>query len=79
MNFGKYLGYSNKPCPNCGRLRLENFENGLQVCEKCGWCPQEGSYVSPFDQYEESDIISPELHIGPWVIDDHGWRFKGNP
>ena len=54
MNFGKYLGYSSESCPNCGRLRLENYENGKQVCEKCGWCPQDQAYISPFDQYEDN-------------------------
>lgn len=44
-NFGACLGYASEPCPNCGRVRLENFENGKQVCEKCNWCPQINNYV----------------------------------
>ena len=43
--YGKWLGYSSDPCPNCGRVRLERYENGKEVCEKCGWCPQENRYV----------------------------------
>lgn len=34
---GKYLGYSEKPCNNCGRVRVERYENGDEICEKCGW------------------------------------------
>jgi hypothetical protein len=26
----------------------------------------------------ETVAISPELHIGPWIIDDHGWRYSGS-
>ncbi len=54
--FGLCLGYSNKPCPACGRYRLENYENGKQVCEKCGWCPQENAYV------DRERMYPPELH-----------------
>lgn len=43
------------PCPNCGRYRLENYENGKQVCEKCNWCPQENDYVDLYNlELEES-------------------------
>ena len=43
--WGKYLGYSSERCPNCGRVRLENYENGKQICEKCQWSPQEQRYI----------------------------------
>lgn len=49
MGWGKYLAYSNMPCPNCGRYRLERYENGKSVCEKCQYSPEEGRYVD----YEE--------------------------
>lgn len=59
-NFGKCLGYDREPCPNCGRLRLENYENGKQVCEKCMWCPQDNEYKSERDIYgEEDESLSP--------------------
>lgn len=48
-NFGKRIGYSNTPCPNCGRYRLENYENGKQVCEKCSWCPQDKKFIDRDD------------------------------
>jgi len=35
---GKILGYTDKECPNCGRLRVEKFECGKEICEKCHWC-----------------------------------------
>lgn len=53
--WGKYLGYSADPCPNCGRYRLERYENGKEVCEKCGWCPQDGEYVDRERMYAEED------------------------
>ena len=55
--WGKRIGYSPEPCPNCGRFRLEYYENGKQVCEKCEWCPQEGRYVDLDEIYppEEYD------------------------
>ena len=43
--WGKCLGYVNRPCPSCGRVRLEAYENGKEVCQKCGWCPQDGEYI----------------------------------
>jgi ribosomal protein L37AE/L43A len=49
MAWGKWLRYSNRPCPSCGRYRLELYENGKSCCEKCDWSPEEGRYV----EYEE--------------------------
>lgn len=43
--FGECLGYTGTPCPSCGRYRLERYENGNEVCEKCKWCPQLNRYV----------------------------------
>jgi ribosomal protein L37AE/L43A len=45
IEFGKCLGYSGDPCPICGRFRLERYENGKEICEKCGWCPQNCEFV----------------------------------
>lgn len=41
---GKLIGYTSEPCPNCGRLRVERYESGLEICEKCNWCEQTKSY-----------------------------------
>ena len=43
-SIGKLIGYTGKPCPNCGRLRVERYESGLEICEKCNWCEQTKSY-----------------------------------
>ncbi|MEK4493979.1 hypothetical protein NYE44_30470 [Paenibacillus sp. FSL L8-0493] len=34
---GKEIGYTGEECGKCGRVRVMLFENGDQVCEKCGW------------------------------------------
>lgn len=55
ISWGKRLGfYSGRACPECGRVRLESYENGKEICEKCGWCPQENRYVF------EDEINPPE-------------------
>lgn len=41
---GKLVGYTGNHCPNCGRLRVERYESGLEICEKCNWCEQTKSY-----------------------------------
>lgn len=60
MDYGKCLGYSETPCPNCGRLRLEQYESGKDICEKCYWCPQEQRYVESYsllNLIEDNDIL----------------------
>lgn len=51
--FGKCLGYLNTPCPNCGRYRLELYENNKSVCEKCEWCVEDEEYVDVYAEYEK--------------------------
>jgi ribosomal protein L37AE/L43A len=53
--YGKWLGYSSEPCPNCGRFRLEQYENGKEVCEKCEWCPQDQGYVDRNKMYPDGE------------------------
>ena len=43
-SIGKLVGYTGNKCPNCGRLRVERYESGLEICEKCNWCEQTKSY-----------------------------------
>lgn len=60
MDYGKCLGYSETLCPNCGRQRLERYESGKDICEKCHWCPQEQRYVesdSLLNLIEDNDIL----------------------
>lgn len=51
--WGACLGYTGEPCPNCGRIRLEKYENGKRVCEKCGWCPEDQEYIDYDNMYRE--------------------------
>lgn len=62
-NWGKCLGYTGKPCPNCGRVRLERYDNGKEVCEKCEWCPQEGRYIDREEMYAEATHADHELIV----------------
>lgn len=58
--WGKCLGYTGTPCPNCGRYRLERYECGKEICEKCEWCPQEQRYVDwkeTYEEIEENEIL----------------------
>lgn len=41
---GKSLGYTGEECQNCGRIRVEAFENGLEICDKCNWSKQLNGY-----------------------------------
>jgi len=34
---GAYLGYISSECTQCGRVRVEEYENGDKICEKCNW------------------------------------------
>jgi len=43
-SIGELVGYTGETCPNCGRLRVERYESGLEICEKCNWCEQTKSY-----------------------------------
>lgn len=56
-DWGKYLGYTGTPCPNCGRYRLEHYENGKERCEKCAWCPQENRYIEDEEFYEDDEFF----------------------
>lgn len=43
-NKWKLIGYTGEECKNCGRVRVELFENGAKICEKCGWNEAEEEY-----------------------------------
>ena len=54
--FGKRLKYTGTPCPNCGRYRLELYENNKRVCEKCNWCVEDEEYVDVWEEWEEDQL-----------------------
>lgn len=33
----KTIEYVNNECVKCGRVRVELYENGHLICEKCNW------------------------------------------
>lgn len=43
------LYYLETECPNCGRLRVEHWSNGKDICEKCLWCIQDEDYYWEID------------------------------
>lgn len=51
---GNLIGYISNPCPNCGRIRVEKYENGELRCEKCEWDLTKNEY-EPFEWVEESE------------------------
>ena len=53
--FGECNGYTGKPCPSCGRYRLERYANGNEVCEKCNWCPQLNRYVEDDELFPDEE------------------------
>ena len=38
------LHYVDADCPNCGRHRVELWNNGKHICEKCHWCIEDKKY-----------------------------------
>ena len=43
------IKYDNKECVKCSRLRVEIYQSGIKVCEKCGTDQNTGEYVE--DRY----------------------------
>lgn len=43
-SMGECKGYIETACPNCGRMRVEHWECGKDICEKCRWCIQDKAY-----------------------------------
>ena len=39
------IGYTGKPCVNCGRMRVEEYKSGMLVCEKCNWDQIDNEHV----------------------------------
>lgn len=46
---GKCIGYTGDECDECGRVRVEAWENGDKICEKCGWNQDEKYYETDYD------------------------------
>lgn len=45
---GEWLHYSPKECNNCGRLRVDVWENGDEICEKCNWDQDKNEYDTEY-------------------------------
>lgn len=43
---GECEGYTGETCPNCGRVRVEHWGCGKDICEKCHWCLQDNDYFT---------------------------------
>lgn len=44
--YGRNNGYTGEACTNCGRVRVEHYSKGFDICEKCNWCVQENDYCT---------------------------------
>lgn len=54
---GNYLGYIGEPCCNCGRCRVEKYDNGNLICEKCGTDQKtKETYSNEFGSYMDYDF-----------------------
>ena len=60
-------GYISEECENCGRIRVEHYSSGHDICEKCRWCKQLKRYVL------DDELYPPEPH---WE-DTLGWPKEG--
>lgn len=59
----KLIGYIDENCINCGRLRVELWDNGLKLCEKCNFDQDKQEYsISPWD------IENEEYYFDSWVF-----------
>ena len=55
---GELLGYIGHPCCNCKRLRVEKYDNGNLICEKCGTDQKTKQiYENEFGSWNEFDNI----------------------
>lgn len=58
---GEYLGYDSKDCIECGRHRVDVFNNNgkiTKICEKCGTDQSTGkSYYNEYGTWLEHDCL----------------------
>ena len=55
---GELLGYIGHPCCNCQRIRVEIYDNGNLICEKCGTDQKTKKlYENEFGSWNEFDNI----------------------
>lgn len=64
--YGECKGYTGEPCENCGRVRVEHYSKGFDVCEKCRWCKQLHRYV------DDEEIFGKEEHWQNLSEPEHG-------
>ncbi|WP_433958866.1 hypothetical protein [Cytobacillus horneckiae] len=48
---GKWISYSDKECISCGRLRVDIWENGDKVCEKCNMNQETKEYENDYREF----------------------------
>ncbi len=50
-NRGKWVGYTAKECIECGRLRVDLWENGEKICEKCNMNQETKEYEAEYRKF----------------------------
>lgn len=45
----KLIGYTGDTCKNCKRVRVELWDNGNKICEKCFWDQDKNEYYFSYD------------------------------
>ncbi|MFS8189500.1 hypothetical protein ACMG4J_22590 [Rossellomorea marisflavi] len=48
---GKWVGYTDNECIECGRLRVELWENGDEICEKCNMSQETKEYKNDYREF----------------------------
>lgn len=48
---GNLIGYTGDKCINCGRARVDLWENGDKICEKCNMNQETKEYEGDYRSY----------------------------
>lgn len=60
--YGDCEGYNGNACSQCGRVRVEHYSGGFDICEKCLWCEQLNNYVDEDDLYDDIEEYGSWMH-----------------
>ena len=53
--FGECEVYTGEECEWCGRVRVEHYSSGFDICEKCRWCKQLQYCIPDYEFYGDEE------------------------